>query len=87
MDPRSVVFELLERWGNKPRILISDTDLILDDLRMHGDDYGMSFIPELQKRLRFEAPRTDWETVLTVANVLRVVDRHVGGSSQTSSLE
>ena len=74
MDLRAIVYELLERWGNKPRSEIKDTDRILDDLHMDGDDYGMSFVPELQKRVGFNASRRDWECVVTVADVINLVD-------------
>jgi acyl carrier protein len=78
MDRRAVVYELLERWGNKPAASIRETDRILDDISMDGDDYGMSFVPELQERLGFKASRKEWETIVTVGDLVRLVEQHLG---------
>jgi hypothetical protein len=83
MDLRAIVYELLERWGSKPSGEIKDTDRILDDIRMDGDDYGMSFMPELQRRLGFKASRRDWECVVTVADVMNLVERNVDPRPRT----
>lgn len=83
MDRRAIVYELLERWGNKARGQISDTDRLLNDIRMDGDDYGMSFVPELEKRLGFRASRGEWEAVVTVADILNLLERYIGERGRT----
>jgi acyl carrier protein len=76
MDRKSVVYELLVKWGDKPLSDIRDTDRMRDDIAMDGDDYGMSFVPALEKRLGFRASDAKWNRVVTVADVLDIVQRY-----------
>jgi len=52
---------------------------LVRDLQVDGDDYGMSLVPELKKRLGIKPQRREWE-IRTVAELLAVVDRHVARS-------
>jgi len=76
MDHRELVYQLIERWGDKSLAEIKDGDSLLEDIRMDGDDYAMSFVPELQAKLRFEAPFDAWDSVVTVGDVIRVVEEY-----------
>jgi hypothetical protein len=73
----SVVLSLLAKWSCVPAGGVRPEHHLVKDLRMDGDDYGMSFVPELNRRLGIKPTRQDWEHIATVADVLALVDRHV----------
>ena len=85
-----LVLELIQKWaGVVPSGGIRPEHRLVDDLEMDGDDYGMSFVPELKKRLGISPMRREWEEVVTVGDVLWIVDRHVArkgsGGEQASA--
>ena len=77
MAPEAVVYRLLERWSPRRRDSIRADHRLLADLKWDGDDFGMSFVRELQKELGFRAHREEWERVVTVADVLKLVRQYV----------
>jgi acyl carrier protein len=83
MDHKSVIYTLLERYTKRPRGTISDSDRLVHDLEMDGDDYGMDFVPKLQSELGFKAARKEWEQVITVGDVVRLVERHLRAPSNS----
>lgn len=83
----SVVLELLEQWGDLPRQAITPESRLVADLKMDGDDLTFSFVPVLQKRLGFKAPREEWGQVVTVQDVFLLVERNLApGKRQTDSV-
>lgn len=75
-DRKSVVSELLEKWGDKPRADINESDRLVEDIHIDGDDFAMNLLPTLHARLGFKAPTERWNTVITVGDVLRIVEEH-----------
>ena len=72
----ALVLSLLEKWGDLPQEDIRPEHHIAHDLKVDGDDYGMSLVPEIKKRLGINPKRQEWE-VATVGELLAVVERHV----------
>jgi hypothetical protein len=70
------VLSLLEKWGDVPQESIHPEHHLVHDLKVDGDDYAMSLVPEIKKRLGINPKRQEWE-VATVAELLDVVERHV----------
>lgn len=75
---RSVVLSLLAKWSRVPAGGVRPDHHLVRDLGMDGDDYGMSFVPELNRCLAIKPTRREWEHIATLADVLELVDRHVG---------
>lgn len=81
MHPNTVVLQILARYSDRPQSAIMAEDRLAEDLKMDGDDFGMSVVPQIQAALDFKAPKSEWENVLTVADVLHLVDRHCENTS------
>jgi hypothetical protein len=68
-----VVLELLEYFvcepGHKPHL----TDNLIHDLRVDGDDFGIDFVLEIQRRLEIKVPVDEWNKVFTVQDVVDLV--------------
>lgn len=82
-DPKSVVYELLAEMTSKPVSYIRDDQRLVKDLRVDGDDYGMWFVKEVEKRLNIKPSIEEWSQVRTVADILSIVRQHT--SSQWRS--
>ncbi|OUL34007.1 hypothetical protein [Nostoc sp. 106C] len=69
------VLELLEYFvceaGQKPQL----TDILIDDLKVDGDDFGMDFVLELQRKFQIKIPAKEWNEVFTVQDVVNLVKR------------
>jgi len=83
-----LVLTLLKKWADVPPGGIRPEHRLVHDLKVDGDDYGMSLVPELKKRLGINPKRQEWE-VTTVGQLLDVVERHVAlkgtGGGQASA--
>ena len=74
---REQVLALVEKWaGVVPPGGIRAEHHLLDDLKMDGDDYCMSLVPELKRQFGIRPKRKEWE-ITTVGELLEVIDRHV----------
>ena len=72
-----LALKLIEKWACAvPAGGIRPEHHLVRDLKITGDDYGMSLVPELKKRLGINPQRKEWE-VATVGELLEVIDRHV----------
>jgi acyl carrier protein len=47
--------------------------LLVDDLGLDGDDYGMVLVPRLTQLFDIHPPRERWENVHTVTDLINVV--------------
>jgi acyl carrier protein len=87
-DYIAVVLSLLQKWGDVPTGSIRPEHRLLDDLHLDGDDYGMSLVPAIEKQLGIKPKMTEWENLVTVADLLAVVECHLAhkrGSTQEAS--
>jgi hypothetical protein len=71
-----LVLSLLEKWGHVPPGGIRPEHHMVHDLKVDGDDYGMSLVPEIKKRLGISPKRQEWE-VATVGELLALVEQHM----------
>lgn len=81
MDPRQLLVELLCESCEVTPDAIADGSRLRDDLHLDGDDYGLRIVPELERRLQFEAPLAAWNQVRTVGDMLRVVNEFMPPST------
>jgi acyl carrier protein len=72
-----LVLSLLEKWVDVPPGGIRPEHRLVRDLKIDGDDYGMSLVPEIKKRLGINPKRQEWEVITTVGQLLDMVERHV----------
>ena len=72
-----LVLALLEKWGDVPRGSIRPEHYLLDDLKVDGDDYAMSLVPEIKKNFGINPKREEWERVVTVQELFDLVERHL----------
>ena len=83
-----LVLRLLQDWAQDvPPGGIRPEHDIARDLKVDGDDYGMSLVPAIEQRLGIKPTYHEWE-VSTVGELLQVVERHIarqGGSSGQAS--
>jgi len=78
---RQLILQLLEKWACAvPPGGIRPEHRLVHDLKMDGDDYGMSLVPELEKQFGIRPSRQEWE-IATVGELLDVIDRHLGQTS------
>ncbi|MGE0440263.1 MAG: acyl carrier protein [Gemmatimonadales bacterium] len=75
---REEVLRSLSEVTDVPVGSIVRTALLVEDLRIDGDDYAMELIPALRWRFRINPPLQDWERVRTVGELEALVARHVG---------
>jgi acyl carrier protein len=76
MSTDTLVFELLSQWCDVPAGGLQPSHRLVADLHIDGDDYGMSLVPAIKKRLGIQSSRQEWERVVTVADLLAVVHSH-----------
>jgi acyl carrier protein len=57
--------------------------LLVDDLGMDGDDYGMELVPRLAQLFDIHPPREQWENVHTVTDLINVVLEAKGAAQDT----
>jgi hypothetical protein len=76
MNPDSVVLELLAQWAKVPAGGLLPSHRLVADLHIDGDDYGMSLVPAIEKRLAIRPARREWERPTTVAELLELVRSH-----------
>ncbi len=85
MNPDAIVLDLLSRWCDVPDGGLLTSHRLVADLHLDGDDYGMSLVPAIEKRLRIRPARREWETPVTVGDLLALVRSHcspAGGPEQ-----
>ena len=71
-----VVYNVVAAYVATPLVELRPDHRLLADLQLDGDDYGMGIVPEIQKLLKFTAPREEWERVVTIQDVLDIGQRH-----------
>lgn len=74
MDIREQVYALLERITLRRRGDIHDGLRLDEDLQMDSDDFGLSFVPRLEKAIGVKRPIAEWNRVVTVGDVIRLLE-------------
>ena len=74
---RTYVLSLVADWSQAPPGGIQPQHRIVQDLRMDGDDLGMTVVRELNQRFGIKPKRQEWETIVTVGDLLALLDRHL----------
>jgi acyl carrier protein len=74
---RAYVFSLLADWSDPPPGGVQPQHRLVQDLRMDGDDFGMTVVRRLNQHFGIKPKRQEWETIETVADLLTLLDRHV----------
>lgn len=75
LNIEKVVLELLEYFVCVPGQKAHLTDNLIHDLRVDGDDFGIDFVLEIQRRLEIKIPVDEWNKVFTVQDVVNLVKR------------
>jgi acyl carrier protein len=66
---RAILADVLGADADKLR----DDALLVEDLKVDGDDFSFLVVPMLERELGVSLKGTDWSSVLTVADLERVV--------------
>jgi acyl carrier protein len=72
-----VVLELLEYFVCSPGYKPNLTDNLIDDLKVDGDDFGIDFVQEVQRKFEIKIPVNEWNRVFTVQDVVNVVKKFI----------
>jgi len=76
---RERALALIHKWAcAEPPGGIRAEHHLVDDLKMDGDDYAMSLVPELKREFGISPKRREWE-IATVGELLEVIARHSSG--------
>jgi len=75
LDTERITLDLLARIAVVPPGGFKPEHRLRQDLEVDGDDYGMTFVRQIERHLGFHAPVDAWE-VGTVGEVLAVVRRY-----------
>jgi hypothetical protein len=74
---REQVIALVQKWACVvPPGGIRAEHYLMDDLKVDGDDYAMSLVPEIERQFGISPKSQEWE-IATVGQLLEVIDRHV----------
>lgn len=77
MSPDDIVVALLLEEIGPPDMAIQRGSRLVADLHLDGDDYGMHLVPALEKRFAIKPSREEWSSVITVADLVQLVSRHL----------
>lgn len=78
MDPLSArVIELVRELVKTPLEGIRMESRLIADLKLDGDDFAMTLVPELKREFSLKVARKEWEEVSTVADLIKVVRDHL----------
>ena len=83
---RSFVISLLAEWGHMPPGGIQPHHRLVRDLKLDGDDLGMTMVRELNRHFAIEPQRQEWEVIVTVADLLALLDRHLPPSGRSAGV-
>jgi len=68
--------KLLTAITDKPEAEIKNHDRLVEDLRVDGDDFSMTFVPRVNREFGIKVPWREWESVRTVADVVAIIELH-----------
>jgi acyl carrier protein len=72
----TTIYAMIASWTRLPPAALKAGDRLLQDLRLDGDDYGMSLVPELERRFGIKPTIAEWESIHTVQDVVDLVRPH-----------
>jgi acyl carrier protein len=74
---RAFVLSLLAEWSDSPPGGVQPQHRLVQDLRLDGDDFGTTVVRKLNQHFGIKPKRQEWETIVTVADLLALLDRHL----------
>ena len=77
MSPEQTVLKLLHEELCPPDVAIREEGRLVADLHLDGDDYGMHLVPALERALDIKPAIEEWESIITVGDLIRLASRHV----------
>lgn len=67
---RQTVFDEIRSLTRRKDLVVSESDPLIVETLLYGDDFGDIFILEIEGRLRTRTPTREWSQVFTVGDAI-----------------
>ncbi|MGQ0766960.1 MAG: hypothetical protein ACT4OZ_15025 [Gemmatimonadota bacterium] len=82
---REAVLDCLADVVDVPKSQMRDSDRLIVELRIDGDEFSFVFVPELERRLGVKTSQDIWDRATTVGSIIHEMEKLCGQRQKSAT--